>query len=131
MSRIELTDNLMDVFIKMSEGNPGALTALMDVHSKAEEIDPQGAMGGLGTILLLDTWEIYGSSIYILWNDKCDRDVRKFLLLQRMVQLGFLPDSKLKAMAADEMREVDLTEQEWSDLEEKVLDQLDQFQRAA
>lgn len=81
--------------------------------------------------MLLDTWEIYGSSIYILWNDKCDRDPRKFLLLQRMCQLGFLSDTKLKAMADDQMREVDLTEQEWLELEEKVLDRLPEFQRAA
>lgn len=131
MSRIELTDSVMDVFVKMADGNPGAISAMMDIHQNAEVIDPQAAMGGLGAILLLDTWEIYGSSIYILWNDKCDRDARKFLLLQRMCQLGFLSTSKLQAMAADQMRKVNLTEQEWSDLEEKVLDQLDQFQRAA
>lgn len=131
MSRLELTDNLMDTIIKMSEGNPGAATAMMSVIEKNDSIDPQSMMGGLGSILLLDTWEIYGTDIYILFSDKCQRDTRKFLMLLRAVQLGFLGHSKLQAMGADEMREIDLTEEEWADLDNKVCERLEDFQRAA
>lgn len=46
MSRIELTDSAMDVFMKMSDGNPGAISAMMDIHQNAEAIDPQAMMGG-------------------------------------------------------------------------------------
>jgi hypothetical protein len=30
MSRIELKDNILDIVTKMSEGNPGAITAIMN-----------------------------------------------------------------------------------------------------
>ena len=131
MSRIQLTDNTIDVIAKMSEGNPGAMTALMDMFNGGEAIDPQGALGGFGSILLLDTWEIYGTDIYILWNDKCGQDLRKMLMIMRACQLGYLSHNKLQQMAADQMREVDLTDDEWSDFDEKVCKRLGEFQRAA
>lgn len=31
MSRIELTDTLIDSMVKMSEGNPGAISAMMEI----------------------------------------------------------------------------------------------------
>lgn len=129
MDRIQLTDTRMDVIMKMSDGNIGALSAIMEVISKGEEIDPQGMFGGLGAIMTLDTWHIYGSSIYVLWSHKCQRDTRKFLMLLRAVQLGFLPISKLQSMAADQRWEIDLTEEAWAELEAKVLDKLDGFAR--
>lgn len=131
MSRIELTDSIMDMVMKMVEGNPGAVSAIMDLMEKSEKIDPQSVWGNIGTILSLDTHEIYGSAIYVLWSDKCNRDARKMCVLLRAVQLGFLPESKLKEMAADQMREVDLTAEGWEDIDSKVCEQLEEFQRPA
>lgn len=131
MTRIQLTDSTMDMVLKMAEGNPGAITAIMDLMSNNAEIDPQDFLGGLGPILSLDTHGIYGSSIYVLWNDKCDRDVRKMLVLLRSVQLGFLPESKLQELAADQCRQVNLTDEEINNLDKKVCDQLKDFQKAA
>lgn len=127
--RIELTDSVMDIMLKMSEGNPGALTALMEIQTKSLIIDPQGSMGGIGSILLLDTWNIYGSSIYILYSDKCGKDIRKLLMLLRATQLGYLSSTKLQEMATDQMREVDLTEDEWINLDTKVCERLVDFQK--
>jgi len=106
MSRIELTDSPMDALIKMAEGNPGAAVAMMDILKQHDEIDPQAMLGGLGTIMILDTWGIYGSSIYILYSDKCDRNVRQLLMLLRATQLGFFSHTKLQQMAEDQMRSV-------------------------
>ena len=131
MSRITLQDTQTDVLVKMANGNPGALQAMMSIIEKHDSIDPQALMGGLGAILILDTWKIYGSDIYILFSDKCDRDVRKMLLLMRATQLGFFPQEKLQAMAADQRREIDLTSDEWTDLEEKVLTELTDFAKAS
>lgn len=131
MSRIDLTDTGMDVLVKMSEGNPGALQALMDIMAKHDSIDPQAAMGGLGAVMLLDTWKIYGSGIYILYNDKCGRDVRKMLMLLRAVQMGMLRSGKLQEMAADEMRAVDLPVEEWQKLDDQVCERLEDFAKAA
>lgn len=129
MSRINLMDDAMSSIIKMVEGNPGAIKAVMDLMEKADSIDPQAALGGLGVLLALDTHEIYGTDIYILYSDKCDRDARKMLMLLRSVQLGLLPESKLQQMAGDQMRQINLTDDEYSDLDKQVCDQLKEFAR--
>lgn len=131
MARIELTDSIMDMIIKMAEGNLGALNALMEIMAKHDEIDPQGAMGGVGSILILDTWEIYGTCIYVLFNDQCDRDVRKMLMLMRACQLGMFPESRLKAMAHDQCRTDVLSDAEWIEIDSNVCERLDQFQKVA
>lgn len=133
MARIELTDTLTDVIVKMAEGNPGAATAMMEIYTKGEKIDPEAAMGGFGAILLLDTFGIYGTEIYIIWSDKCKRDTRLMLMLMlmRAVQLGLMPESKLKTMAEDQMRQVDLTAEEWDDYDQQVCAKLKQFARPA
>ena len=131
MSRIELNDNAMDVIIKMSDGNPGAVSAIMGIKENHDAIDPQAVMGWLGTVMMLDTWEIYGSNIYILWSDKCGRDVRKMLMIMRSCQLGNFSHEKLQAMAADQTRQVNLTDEEWQEHDDFVCGRLDQFAKAA
>lgn len=126
-SRIELTDTSQTAIIKMAEGNPGAVIAMIDILAKHDEIDPQAMFGGLGAIMLLDIWGIYGTEIYILFNDKCNRDVRKMLILMRSCQLGFLPQSKLNEMAKDQLREINLSDDEWADIDAKVCDRLESF----
>ena len=131
MSRIELTDTGLDMVMKMSEGNPGAMTAIMDIMEKSVEIDPQSALGEISNILSLDTHGIYGSGIYVLWNDKFQRDTRKMIMILRSVQLGFMSESKLQELAGDQSRSINLTDDEVSELDEKVCDSLKDFQRAA
>jgi hypothetical protein len=130
MSKLDLKDTVMDAIIKMSEGNPGAITALMEIIQKGNSIDPQSFAGDLSAILGLDTMKIYGTEIYILWSDKCGRDTRKLLMLLRAVQLGFLSQQKLKEMSEDQMREVNLSEEEFSKLDKKVCNRLTGFQKA-
>jgi hypothetical protein len=129
MSRIQLKDTEKDVLIKMSDGNPGALTAMMEMLEKDKDIDPQAFRGGMSAILLLDTFEIYGTDIYILWNDQCNRDVRRLLMLLRAVQLGFIPDSLLQSIGACQTRENLLSQEEMDALDKKVCTRLSQFQR--
>lgn len=129
MSRIELNDKMIDIVSKMSDGNPGAITAMMEVITKGKDIDPQGSMGGLGAILLLDTLGVYGTEIYVLWNDKCNRDTRELMMLIRAWQLGFLPEESIKVMAKDQMRQVGLTEEEMDTLNEQVCERLPEFQK--
>ena len=131
MSRIKSDDNVQDILIKMSEGNPGALAAMMEILEKHNEIDPQAAMGGLGAILILDTWGIYGTEIYVLFSDKCGKDVRKMLMLIRATQLGLFPQSRLNEMARDQSFRINLTDDEFKDLDTKVCEQLSGFQKAA
>jgi len=114
---------------KMSDGNPGAITAMMEMLSKGTEIDPQAMMGGLGAILGLDTLGIYGSDIYILWSDQCNRDVRELLMLLRANQLGFVSSDKIIANAKDQMREVKFTQEEMDGFNDQVCERLPEFQQ--
>jgi hypothetical protein len=129
MSIIELKDTPMDVVFKMSKGNPGAMTTIMMILRDGEKIDPQAFAGGLGKMLLLDSYEIYGTDIYILFNDKCDRSIRKMCLLLRAVQLGFYPKAKLQFMAKDQLRKVNLSAKEWNEINTKVCSMLEKFQK--
>lgn len=81
--------------------------------------------------MILDTWGIYGTDIYVLWNDKCNRDVRQMLMLMRATQLGIFSHTKLQEMAADQMRQVNLSDEEMAELDEKVCERLEDFARPA
>ena len=131
MSRIELEDSGMDMLIKMADGNPGAITAMMAIIEQHDSIDPQAIMGGIGAIMILDTWEIYGTDIYVLFSDKCGKDVRKMLMIMRATQLGMFSHSKLKELAADQARKVNLTDEEWQKIDDDVCGKLEQFKKAA
>ena len=92
---IEGTDSVSSILSKMSKGNLGATKVLNDII-KNPNIDPDNVMGGLGAILSLDTHGIYGTDIYVLYNDICDRKLPKMLAVVRACQLGFLRTSVLK-----------------------------------
>ena len=94
-ARITLSDSIMDVFKRMSEGNPGALTVMAEMLEKGASIDPQGFMGGLGAILSLDTHGIYGSRIWMLYKDVCNQSIISTLAILRACQLGFLRESDM------------------------------------
>ncbi len=129
MNKINLTDSIVDVAVKMSEGNPGAAIAIAEMITKGDEIDPQSFAGGLGAVLSLDTLGIYGTDIYILFNDKCGRDVRPMLLLLRAHQLGMFPEERLRELSKDQSRQIDISPEEWSEIDRKVCEQLEDFKR--
>lgn len=95
MSKITLTDTSMDVILKMSNGNPGAMDVIMKLLTLND------SMGGLGKILLLDTYEIYGTDIYILYNDICRRSLSKMVAVIRATQIGFFNNDILKKALQD------------------------------
>jgi len=84
--RIKMGDNPMDIVIKMSEGNPGAMNALMQLTSTFDT----------ALILTLDTLGIYGTDIYVLYSDICNRDIMKMVTVIRSVQLGLFDGEILK-----------------------------------
>ena len=69
-TRITAGMSMTEMLITMSEGNPGALTCMMQMISS----DPKALLD----ILLFDSMGIYGSNIYMVWNDCCGRDMAKF-----------------------------------------------------
>lgn len=98
--RIELTDTALLATVKLSDGNPGAAIALVDIQKQGGAIDPDGAIGGIGFLLLLDSFGIYGSDIYVLHSDICGKDVVKTCAVLRACQLGLLSRGVLKEAAS-------------------------------
>jgi len=129
MSRIGLTDSIQDILCNMSDGNPGALVAMLQLIEHTPNIDPQNVLGGFGVIMSLNDMKIYGTDIAVLFSDKCDKDPRKFNLLMRGRQLGKLPESRIQELAADQSRSIKMTQEEWDKIEEAVLEELTDFQR--
>lgn len=95
MSRITLEDNGINALIKMAEGNPGGLNVCMRILTEGEKIDPQNFLGGLGAVLFLDTLEIYGSRIWMLFKDVCREDLVSVIGVLRACQMGHLSQETL------------------------------------
>jgi hypothetical protein len=90
-TKIELTDTLMDIMYKMSEGNPGAMTVLMRIMKESGEIDPQCA-DPIMHVLGLDSHGIYGPRIWMFYKDACKENLAFMLAVMRSVQLGLMAE---------------------------------------
>lgn len=97
--RISLNDDLKTCLIKLAEGNPGALTAMIEMCKISEEIDFDSAFGPYTPLINLDDFGIYGTDIYVLWNDICDRDTIKTIGVLRATQMGLFDNNILKDAA--------------------------------
>ena len=95
MPRITLDFNLRESIIKMSDGIPGALTAMLHMTSDAMQIDPTNALQEFGPLLLLDAYEIYGSRIWMLYKDVCNQNPVHVIATLRAVQFGIITKDKL------------------------------------
>jgi hypothetical protein len=90
-SRIDLMDNGMTIVMKLSEGNPGAVTVLVEMMTNGAEIDPRSAFGPLSGALNLDSYGIYGSRIWMLYKDVCKQNLNATLGMLRSTQMGIIP----------------------------------------
>lgn len=89
IEKITLSDSISSAISKMAEGNIGAVNACISLIEEGERTDPQNMMGGFGCILDLDREGIYGTDIYVFWNDICNQETSKMMAVLRAVQLGF------------------------------------------
>ena len=71
------------VSFAIAEGNPGALTFLMDAYRK----DPFKAELGFRRM-----WDagITGSRLYMLWNDCCDRNTEEAIYAMTTKEIGLI-----------------------------------------
>lgn len=95
MSRIELNHSLPEIIALLSEGNPGAMSALIQMASAGPEIDPQSAWGPYSGPIALDTHKIYGARIWMLYSDVCGKSVETTLGILRACQLGLLGEEDM------------------------------------
>ncbi len=94
--RLTLEDTNMSAISKLSEEIPGAIKVCAEILNKGGDIDPDSALGGLGTLLLLDTFGIYGTRIWMLYKDVCKQDLTKMIAMLRAVQMGIINEDKLQ-----------------------------------
>ena len=92
--RITLNDDLMTIVTKLSDGNPGAVNALIDLFTSEPVVDPESVWQGYGPLMALDNLSIYGDKIWILYKDNCNQNARDVVMLLRANQLGFLTDER-------------------------------------
>ena len=78
MMRLKLNHNTQEIILNMSDGNPGAMTACIELIKK----------GGIGTLLTCDVLGLYGSELYMLWSDCCGRDLVKMIKVLELVRFG-------------------------------------------
>lgn len=94
--RITLEDSVMSATIKLSDQNPGAIGAMVEMCKASPVTDPENFAGDVSPLLSLDQHNIYGTDIYVLFSDICEGDPVKALAVLRAVQLGFLEESTLQ-----------------------------------
>jgi hypothetical protein len=99
--RIGLDDTFQSALIKLAEGNPGALTALLKLATDVPKIDPDSFLGNLTPLLDMDSLGIYGSNIWILYKDVCGADSVNFATLTRAWQLGYVPEAQIVKASID------------------------------
>jgi len=129
MNKIELTDSTTDIIMKMSEGVIGAVVCITRVLKEGVLIDPDSGFGPFGSLLGADSLGIYGSNLYILWNDLCKQDPKLFIALFRAYQLGFISGPLLQAVSKDRARLNNDNEIDIIDLHNKVCEKLENFQK--
>ena len=69
---IELSMSIQDVIVRMSEGNPGAITVMTEIIGA----DP---LNGFFKILDLDDMNMRGEQIWVAFKDHCGSDIQKLL----------------------------------------------------
>ncbi len=94
--RIQLTDSPKDMIIKLSDGNPGAVSVLMQLLTRSAAVDPDSAFGPFTYLLNLNAFGIYGPRIWMLYKDVCHEDIVSTMAVLRATQLGIITRATLK-----------------------------------
>jgi hypothetical protein len=103
--------------IDLSDSNPGCMLALSKLITTSNNgeylwIDEK-------FVDLFKQNNITGSSIYILFNDKCKRDVDAFISLLKHALSSKENSSWVKNLSQDEMDKISITQKEWDIIEAK------------
>lgn len=117
MNRIKPEHTTQDVVLEMSDGNPGAINTMMVMLTQMPALST-GVV--LQFLMTLDSWEIYGSGIYLLCNEKCDRDPDKLVTLVRAVILGHAERDQVQRVSRDLTGEEVFDEETWASWQEAI-----------
>lgn len=79
MARLNIFGTFADNYISFAGGNPGALNTLFELQKEAKD---RTAL----FLLTLDRMELYESHLYMLWNDCCNRDIKKVIKILELYE---------------------------------------------
>lgn len=97
MMKIKEGMSTLNIIVSMCDGNPGAMSALMELMKPSiKDIDPTTNDVTWHYVLLLDLYEIYGTDIYVLYNDICQREVPKMIAVLKATELDLLDKETLR-----------------------------------
>lgn len=89
MGRISLLDTMEETMMKFSNGNLGAMRALVELLNHNPEKMFQN-------LLTLDRMKLYEDKLYMLWNDSCDRDIQKVEEIIKQYRKGKIKQSDIE-----------------------------------
>jgi hypothetical protein len=92
----------IDVFMSLSEGNPGAVRVLSEAFKNGDRIDPDSVFGGFGALLMFDSFRFYGSKIWMLYKDLCGQDIVKTIGMLRAMQLNLVSSADVHRAIGDD-----------------------------
>ncbi len=95
MSRLKLDMQFNDIIWTLSEGVPGAINVIVESMKHGEEIDPDNVFKAWGFALFLDSLEVYGRRVWMLFKDVCRENLAHTIGMVRSVQLGIVPIEEL------------------------------------
>jgi len=93
----DLSMTMPEAMYVLSDGNPGAITAMVESIKIAPQVDPDSALGPWGPLFALDSLDCYGSRIWMLFKDVCGQDPAKMIGVLRAIQLGIVSDKTVSA----------------------------------
>lgn len=96
----------------VSQGNPGALTAMGELYINAEKIDPDHKDGKYAPVLMLGRFKLRGGKIWQLYKNVCGESPHRMMVLLRATQLGYITQAELQKLA-DTPHVFPLTIDEW------------------
>jgi hypothetical protein len=105
---LTLHDTTQSALMKLSGGNPGALTVMLQILEHAERIDPDRFGGAALVLLHLDELGIHGPKIWMLYKDVCGESISRMMGALRAVQLGIISRETLDKAIDNYGRGLDL-----------------------
>lgn len=92
MHKIKIGDSLKDIIYKISEGNPGVIAFILELSNLCDK----KAINFVKLLMIIDSMELYGSSLYMLWNDSCGRDINKSIKIIQAFRVGIITKQHIK-----------------------------------
>lgn len=97
---------VLEMITALMEGNPGALSVLIQCLEKAKQIDPTHAFQELGPFIVLDSYGIYGPNIWVLYKDICEQNLVRFIAVLRCCQLGLVDRNQIFSLTPPQILEL-------------------------